>query len=239
MTLAAPTRPHLHELASPEDQAKNLAQVVADQLRKAISENGSAVLAVSGGRSPIAFFEYLRRQALSWKQVQVVMVDERCVPPMHPDRNAQLIRRHLLQAPAADAVFIDWLSGIEAPEEHTPSALVKNARAQCPSEPWVVDVAVLGMGEDGHTASWFAASEGLDEALQSDEPLAWVRPQAAPYLRLTLTLSAIRRCRYVHLAIAGEVKLGVLKAALAGTTPDKPVQNLIAAVPALQIWVAN
>lgn len=231
--------PILHRQASTQAQALALAQSVADQLRQAIASQGHATLAVSGGRSPIVFFENLRREPLAWDKVQVVLVDERCVAPDHTDRNAHLVRQHLLQEAAASASFVDWLSGIDAPSAQTNEALLAHASSQAHVLRWPLDVAVMGMGEDGHTASWFPDSEGLGTALDSDLPLAWVRPRHADHLRLTLTLSVIQACRHVHLAIAGAAKQTVLAAALAHTSPDKPVQTLIERVPALEVWIAD
>lgn len=240
MHLAAPRcKVQMQRFASPALQANALAQAVAEQLRVALIQQSTASLAVSGGRSPIAFFQALCTQTLAWERVYVTLVDERCVPADHPDRNAQLVREHLLQQAAAQATLIDYLQGIEDPGALTASALVQQALGQLQALPWPLDVAVLGMGEDGHTASWFADSAGLEAALNSPAPLAWVQPAHAPHLRLSLTLNALRSCRHLHLAIAGEAKQAVFAAAHAGQTPDKPIQTLLTHVPSLQVWVAH
>ena len=92
-----------HACASAEALAQALAADIAQRLRGAVAERGQALLAVSGGKSPVPLFQQLSQQALPWAQVTVLLVDERCVPPDHPDSNSALVRRHLLQGPAAAA----------------------------------------------------------------------------------------------------------------------------------------
>lgn len=220
-------------------QAEALADAVASQLREVVAQRGVASLAVSGGRSPIAFFEKLRVQPLPWQQVTVTLVDERCVPGSHADSNARLVREHLLQDRAADANYIDWLEGVEEPESLTPSALVDEAQARLQGLPWPLDIAVLGMGEDGHTASWFPDSPGLAVALAASAPLTWVRPAQAPHLRLTLTLNTMLACRQRHLSIAGQVKQQVFAAARQGVATDKPIHTLLARAASLQAWISD
>jgi 6-phosphogluconolactonase len=225
--------------ATASAQAEALADAVASQLREAVAQRGVASLAVSGGRSPIAFFEHLRVQPLPWEHVTVTLVDERCVAGSHADSNAHLVREHLLQDRAADATFIDWLEGVDAPESLTPSALVDEAKARLQGLPWPLDVAVLGMGEDGHTASWFPDSPGLAVALAASEPVTWVRPAQAPHLRLTLTLNALLACRQRHLSIAGQVKQQVFAAARQGVATDKPIHTLLARADSLDVWISD
>jgi 6-phosphogluconolactonase len=229
----------MHRFGTPDEQACALAAQVAAQLTQAVAQRGRAALAVSGGRSPIVFFEHLRRHHLPWAQVVVTMVDERCVPAGHSERNAQLVREHLLQGQATQCTFVDWLAGIEEPVQLTPSALVAHAHGQMSGLPWPLDVAVLGMGEDGHTASWFADSPGLPEALHNKERVAWVRPIAAPHLRLTLTCHALQSCHHTHLAIAGSRKQDVLARALNHPQCGLPIQHLLQHLPMLQIWVTD
>ncbi|TXD56257.1 6-phosphogluconolactonase, partial [Ralstonia sp. TCR112] len=94
-----------HAVPDAAAQVQALAAAIANTLTHVIEEQGSACLAVSGGRSPIALFAALRVLPLRWADVSITLVDERAVPPGHADSNARLVREHLLQDAAAAARF--------------------------------------------------------------------------------------------------------------------------------------
>ena len=93
-------------LGNADQLAGELALTVSNALRGAIAERGAATLVVSGGRSPIAFFERLAQQELDWAKVTIGLADERWVPVSHPDSNEGLVRRHLMQGSAAAARLV-------------------------------------------------------------------------------------------------------------------------------------
>src|SRR5690606_24239539 len=99
---------------SPEQLVQRLAAWIADRLQQAMVERGHAVLAVSGGRSPVALFQALRTKPIDWSRVSVSLVDERCVPPDHPDSNSLLLRTHLLKDAAQAARFVPWFDELPA-----------------------------------------------------------------------------------------------------------------------------
>ncbi|SDH06007.1 6-phosphogluconolactonase [Pseudomonas flavescens] len=190
--------------------AASLAQAVAEALRDAIDSRGQATLVVSGGRSPVAFFEALARQPLPWAKVLVSLADERWVPASHDDSNEALVRRHLLQGPAADARLLGLYQSAGSLDEA--AALAEQTLRDLPP----IDVLVLGMGSDGHTASLFPNSPNLDEALQPDcsrRCLPMLAP-SVPHQRLTLSLPVLRAARRQLLSIEGAGKLHVLQQAL-------------------------
>jgi len=88
---------------SPAASAQVLADAVAQNLRDTLATQPYATLAVSGGKSPIAFFQALSQQDLDWARVNITLVDERIVPTHHADSNTGLVRQHLLQNRAAAA----------------------------------------------------------------------------------------------------------------------------------------
>ncbi|CAG9177095.1 6-phosphogluconolactonase [Cupriavidus laharis] len=205
------------------DQAEALAISIGHALDLAIGVNGWAVLAVSGGRSPVAMFERLRYRPVRWEAVTITLVDERAVPPDHPDSNGALVRAHLLREAAASAAFVPLIA--DAEEAAEPSRAVARLN-QAYRQP---DVVVLGMGEDGHTASLFPDAPELQTAL-SDPRAGYLvtHPSVAPHARVTLNLAALLAAERVFLAVAGAAKAEVLDRAKQGPTPALPVSLVLA-----------
>lgn len=215
-----------YQYATAAQMAEALALRVAEALRAAIAERGRALLVVSGGRSPVAFFERLAREQLPWKQVLISLADERWVPPSDADSNEALVRRHLLQGAAAEACMIGLYRLAVSLEEA--AHLADLAIAGLPA----IDVLVLGMGEDGHTASLFPASPGLAEALSLDCPhrVVPMRAPSEPVERLSLSLPVLAAARLALLAIQGQTKLAVLTRALQpGPAEELPIRALLRA----------
>ncbi|MET0125360.1 MAG: 6-phosphogluconolactonase [Pseudomonas caspiana] len=200
------------EFDNPQLLAETLAANVAEQLKTAITAKGVATLVVSGGRSPVAFFQSLAQQPLDWSKVVISLADERWVPVEHADSNAGLLQRFLLQGPAAKARFFGLYTVAPSLEEAAEAA--DQALAELPP----IDVLVLGMGDDGHTASLFPNSPNLNEALQLDSTrrcLPMLAP-AVPHQRLTMTRQLLASARLPILSVSGQAKLDTLRAALAG-----------------------
>ncbi|ROM52582.1 6-phosphogluconolactonase [Pseudomonas poae] len=200
-----------HEYRTAALLADGLANDVAEQLRAAISARGDATLVVSGGRSPVAFFQSLAKQDLDWSKVTITLADERWVPVEHADSNAGLLKQHLLQGPAAKARFLSLYS---------PAANLEDAALQADrllGELPAIDVLVLGMGDDGHTASLFPNSPNLSDALQPNGTRrCWpMLAPTVPHQRLTMSRALLSTANYTVLSIAGSSKLTTLSAALA------------------------
>lgn len=217
----------LHRYDSRETLAEALATGVAAVLAGGIATNGSASLAVSGGSTPELFLQKLSAAALDWSAVTVTLVDERWVPEDHARSNAGFLRRHLLHGPAAAAHFEPLYVPAETPDE-VEEALC--ARLGGLGRPF--DVVVLGMGTDGHTASFFPGGDRLVEALDPANPksVAIMRAPGAGEPRVTLTLSRLVDARLLVLHIEGAEKLGVLDAARSpGPEQDLPVRAVLRA----------
>jgi len=205
-----------------------IAAHVADALRTAIAARGQASLAVSGGKSPIAIFEALRDQELDWSQVSIVLVDERVVPRDHAASNTALVAQHLLQGRAAQARFLPFFRELATVfNAEVLDALVSDATERISPLPWPLDVAVLGMGEDAHTASLFPGAPGYARAIATDERLAWVVPDTAPHARLTLTLNALLASRELVLSISGDAKLAVYRRAADKADTALPISLIL------------
>ena len=210
--------PLLHEFTSGVNAAlvDAAAEQIAEQIERAIAQRGEAFIAVSGGKSPEALFERLAGFLLPWRRVHITLVDERFVPPTHPDSNESLVRRCLLKGRAADAQFV--------PLYHAGVSIEKAAElAEQQLRQWSLpfDVVLLGMGDDGHTASWFPDAPELPALLdsQNNRLVAVAHPQRAPHPRLTLTRAAVLNSRLIQLLIPGDNKRPVFQQAKTEAEP--------------------
>lgn len=221
------------EFDNPQLLADALAEHVAELLTAAISSNphGVATLVVSGGKSPVAFFQALARKPIEWSKVCISLADERWVPTEHADSNAGLLKRYLFQGPAAEAGFVSLYRPTDTLEEA--AAATDEALKDLPK----IDVLVLGMGDDGHTASLFPNSPNLDEALNLDSQrrcLPMLAP-STPHQRLTLTRSLLASATTPILSISGQAKLQTLRTAMAGDDlAEMPIRAFLN--PSLEIY---
>ncbi|GGD96964.1 6-phosphogluconolactonase [Aureimonas endophytica] len=217
----------LHRYETRGALAEALATGVAAVLAGGIATRGSATLVVSGGSTPKLFLETLAKAEIDWASVTVLLVDERWVPATSERSNTGFLRRHFLQGPAALARFEPLHEDVPAPEEVLPEIEARFSRLPRP-----FDAVILGMGEDGHTASFFPGGDRLAEAI---DPAchATVLPMRAPGAgepRITLTLPAIADARFLALHIEGAAKLKVLETAQApGPATDYPVRAVLTA----------
>lgn len=208
---------HFHHAPNAALLAKALADFVAQRLRVGLSERGQALLVVSGGSTPLPFFEALAQCDLDWSRVTITLADERWVPEDHVDSNARLVKAHLLQGRAAQANWVPLFND-EATPQRGQAAIEQTLAGLC----WPADVVVLGMGGDGHTASLFPHAPELSAALarmQGSEPGSRCMAVAAPALpnvpaaRLTLTARALLDTRCLVLHITGAAKWALLQSA--------------------------
>src|SRR5580704_7099962 len=199
------------EFADGEELAKGLAEWTAEHLRRAIAARGVALLIVSGGKSPARFFDILSNLNLDWTRVAITLADERRVADDSPRSNARLARERLLRN-RAEAASFSPLADVRLPEDRELAA----ASARIANLPLPADVVVLGMGGDGHTASWFPGADRLAEAMDSAarQLVLPIHAAGAEEPRLTLTGRVILRARAIALEIEGEAKLATFAAAL-------------------------
>lgn len=205
--------------------AAGLADRVAAALSEAIAVRGEATLAVSGGSTPKAFFEALSTRALDWSKVKVTLVDERFVPEDSPRSNHLLVKTHLLKNAASTAEFVP----LYRPEATIEDA-AKRASGIVPGMTRPFDVAILGMGTDGHTASFFPGGDHLDAALDLGQPRRVMTMEApgAGEARLTLSFSALHDAGLLVVHIEGAEKKAVLDKALAGRDEkDMPIRAVL------------
>lgn len=217
----------VHEHRFPDSLA--LAHALSGELKvdleEAIQERGVASLVVSGGRTPARLFEQLRAEKLDWSKVWVTLADERWVETNSPASNEKLVRETLLTGAAAAAHFVGLKNPAPAPEAGADWATRALTRVPHP-----FDVVLLGMGEDGHTASLFPGSLALSKALDRSAPPGCVAINAltAPHARLSLNLAALLDSRRIIVHIEGESKWQVYqRTKAAGPVAELPVRSVL------------
>ncbi len=200
-----------------------LAKTVAGELRHALARANTATLAVPGGTTPAPFFQHLRQMDLDWPHTKVLLTDERFVPETSERSNTRLLREHLLQDRAAQAELVPLYRPADRAEDVL-EALARGIRAALP-----LDVCVLGMGTDMHTASLFPGADLLDQALVATAPVILpMRAPGAPEPRLTLTAPVLQQAAQVHLLITGPDKKHALEEALKdGPAAQAPVRIIL------------
>lgn len=214
---------------------RGLAELVADQLRAALATKERATLAVPGGTTPAPFLAALAEADLDWARVDVLLTDERMVLESSERSNTQRVRACLLKGPAAAANLVHYhASG-------TGIGLVLDAICARVAAVLPIDVAVLGMGADGHTASLFPGAPGLAEALAEDaRELVLVEPASQPEGRLTLSARVLRAAGVLHLLITGADKAAALDAALTdGPVTEAPVRAVLTAPAPVTVHYAD
>ena len=233
---ALPTEPPARRYPDSDTAARELASKLAASLATAIAARGIASLVVSGGRSPVKLFEFLRAQPIDWPRVCIALADERWVDTADAQSNERLIRDVLLRERAAAARFLGLKNAAPTPDLGAVSAWETFARVPRP-----FDAVVLGMGDDGHTASLFPGSPNLPSAMNPAAAAGCVGMWApvAPQPRLSLNLSALLDARQVLVLISGEAKWRTYAAACApGPAQDMPVRAVLrqARTPVEVIW---
>jgi len=225
----------LIEFASAAQMAERLADVIEAQLARGLAERGEAGLAVSGGSTPAHLYKALSRRALDWPRVTATLVDERWVPPGAAGSNETFVHE-TLGAGAAAAVNIVGMWR-DAPAPRDAEAEINDVLAR---QPQAFDAVILGMGNDGHTASWFPHAAGLDDALHSDKRACAVKAKPSDVVgahpdRMTLTLGAIENARFICLLLSGAEKRAAFEKACAdGPVEDMPVRAILDRRP--DIW---
>ncbi len=227
---------NLHTFSSRLDLHTALCATICRALEEGIKSNGAAALALSGGSTPKALFAQLSRCELPWDKVLITLVDERWTEPSNSDSNEYLVRTLLLQGLAKEAQFIPLKSTHITAEEAEPACGIALRRL-----PEDFDVVLLGMGTDGHTASFFPGAATLQEALKSDKSCVAVIPPEAPYERMTLTFSRLIKSKNIFLHIEGEGKMKVLqKARESKDVETMPVRAFLhrTSTPLLEVYYA-
>jgi 6-phosphogluconolactonase len=192
----------------------DLADQIKNILCEAIALRGQAYLVVSGGKTPVELFKLLAQSDLPWDKVIITLADERCVAVNNADSNERLVKDFLLQYYAKRATFISLYDDHAESPEHL--STIESKIASLPT----FDVVLLGMGEDGHTASLFPCSEELMSGLDDEaKSLLFVHPKTAPHQRVSLSKKRLLNSRIIFLHLVGQNKRSVFSQAMAQQDP--------------------
>lgn len=194
-------------LTDADQLARCCAERIALWIDLALDQRDRAQIALSGGTTPAAAYRLLNREHLPWNRVDVVLGDERWVPASDPASNAGMLAQTLLAAdgPGAGARFHPVPTELASPEASA-EAFERHVRQLCPGDPPVFDVMLLGLGEDGHTASLFPGSVATTVCDRA------VTVGAGKGLeRITLTAPVLSAARHVLILVSGSGKQQALR----------------------------
>jgi len=196
---------------------------IAEKLKAGIDEKGSASLLVSGGNTPKPMFDLLSQQDIDWTKVNIALVDDRWVPETNAASNGAMVKKALLINNAASANFVAMKTEHADAFDAVESVSKNLAHLNTP-----FDVVILGMGEDGHTASIFPCCAQLDEALTTSDVIMATEPTTAPHQRMTFTKNALLNSKQLYLHLVGESKETVLNDVAAGDDErQKPIRAFL------------
>ena len=215
----------LNDFSYREQLDEALAENVSQILQSAIAIKGKASIAVSGGSTPKGFFKVLSNKAIDWEKVTITLADERWVDINSTDSNTRLVHENLLQNKASAAKFFHLKQGENLCDETLADLNLAANSALLP-----LDVLILGMGEDGHTASLFPCSEQIEKGLDNanNSSLMKVVPKTAPHQRITFSFAALKQSKHTFLHVCGVSKKQVLDKALsANDIFDMPIRAFL------------
>ncbi|MEM9732324.1 MAG: 6-phosphogluconolactonase [Pseudomonadota bacterium] len=217
-----------NEYRTGDELAEALSAIVARQLLAIIEENGFASLALSGGSTPLRFLQKLGEKLGDQKDMlYVAPVDERFVPATHEKSNEKMIRQMLGVSDQAESEFLSLASDGRSAAEVAQAAEQKLIA----DEELPFDVLTLGMGTDGHTASFFPGSPELDAVMSEtayDLVAAVMAPGAEETQRITMTLPVILSADLLILHIEGAAKYEVYQRAMNGKDAgEMPIRSIL------------
>ena len=211
--------PDVRVYETPAEAAESLAAEVSRLSAESVTERGRFAIALAGGSTPAALYALLASPPLSeeidWSRWRVFWGDERCVPPDHPDSNYGMAKRTLLDHVPIPPSQVHRMAGEDDPQRAADAYAATLAEALAPDGR--LDLALLGIGDDGHTASLFPGTAALSETERS-VVANWV-----PHLdahRITLTLPTLNRARHVAVLATGADKADAVRRALAPRADD-------------------
>ena len=223
---------------SADDLAKAAAKRFVEYATAAIEQSGRFCVALAGGNTPRRLYEALAsnpfRKSIDWSRVQIFFGDERCVPPDDPQSNFRMVNESLLTKVNVPDSNVHRMKGELDPAEaaSTYEAELKSIFRESPK----FDLILLGLGEDGHTASLFPGSDVLNE--QSRWVIATKHPVSGQD-RITLTLPLINRAAHIVFLLTGKEKAAVLREVIRNEPTAQKPASLIKPVDGSLEWLVD
>jgi len=193
-------------LADADAVAKEAAAIIAAEARAAVAARGRFIMAVSGGHTPWQMLRALADEEVPWAGVHIVQVDERVAPTGDPDRNFTHLRESLLEHAPLRPEQIHAMP-VESPDLELAAARYALTLRELAGSPPVLDLAHLGLGPDGHTAS-LVPGDAVLNVTDADVALTEVYQGRR---RMTLTYPMLNRSRRVLWLVTGSDKVGMLE----------------------------
>lgn len=194
----------MRKVVEPDDFVSAAADWIREKIDQVLQHTEQCHLMLAGGGTPLPVYDRLAAQSdLPWQRIVIYFGDERCVPPMTPENNAFMAISRLFPEGVPQGVTVHRMCGEEEPDEA--------AQAYQSLLPTRIDILLLGMGDDGHTASLFPGSAALDEERRQVMP---VIGNKTPLQRLTITPPVIRAARHILVMAQGENKADAVRWAL-------------------------
>lgn len=203
-------KPSIQNFSQKGDLIGYLKNSIVKNLIESIQTHGQATLLVSGGSTPKPLFEALSLEDIAWNKVTISLCDERIVPLSDPNSNANLVKAYLLQNYASKANFVPLYN-----ESDDKNLALEYANKLIDSFK-TIDILILGMGEDAHTASLFPNNEKLKDGfdLNYSDSCITLKPTTVLYDRISITLKTILQAQNIYLHFEGENKKMVFQKAL-------------------------
>lgn len=221
-----------HTEQTAESLSELLADAIVEQISKSIAAKGLAVIALSGGSTPKPLFKALANRALDWSKVVVTLVDERWVDQSHDLSNEAFLKQWFISPLTTQPKFVSLYQAAEL-SENTKAQVLANYCAATNSktnQPCAFDVVVLGMGGDGHTASFFPDAENIDQLVDpnSSAYLLCCESPSTQVPRITWSLPMLLNTSLLALHITGKSKKAVFEQAQQmGSKTELPIRSAI------------
>ena len=217
------------QFSSRKDMFNTLRETILERLRDRLDTDGRASMVCAGGSTPKMLYPKLSDAQIDWSNIWVTVSDERLVPAHHDASNEKTVRTRLLQDKASDAHFVPLISNDRHPRDAE-----RTVEARLAEMPQPFAVTLLGMGDDGHTASLFAEDSDLARGLDADSDrhvkavILKDPPAEAPYPRMTMTVPALLNSDLIVVLITGDEKRFLLEHAIAGDDPHElPIRAIL------------